>query len=160
MASKAGILPHTTQPHKPTKHLSHANNRPQTHTKRADASHKGANGKVGILGGCREYTGAPYFAALSAVRAGADLAHVFCTPGAAGVIKGYSPELIVLPFLPVSARVLQRLFDVMIALTVVQQQSSRAVAPKCLTVLPFLPVRASSHSWKHQPCCTPPPAGI
>ncbi|GBF96350.1 ATP-dependent (S)-NAD(P)H-hydrate dehydratase [Raphidocelis subcapitata] len=63
-------------------------------------SHKGKNGKVGVVGGCREYAGAPLFAALSAVRAGADLAHVFCTPGAAPVIKGYSPELIVLPFLP------------------------------------------------------------
>jgi ATP-dependent NAD(P)H-hydrate dehydratase len=31
---------------------------------------------------------------------GADLSHVFCTPDAAPVIKGYSPELIVLPVLP------------------------------------------------------------
>lgn len=28
---------------------------------------------------------------------GCDLAYVFCTPAAAPVIKGYSPELIVLP---------------------------------------------------------------
>jgi ATP-dependent NAD(P)H-hydrate dehydratase len=31
---------------------------------------------------------------------GADLSHVFCTEGAAAVIKGYSPELIVHPYLP------------------------------------------------------------
>lgn len=31
---------------------------------------------------------------------GADLSHVFCTEGAATVIKGYSPELIVHPYLP------------------------------------------------------------
>lgn len=31
---------------------------------------------------------------------GADLSHVFCTEGAASVIKGYSPELIVHPYLP------------------------------------------------------------
>ncbi len=31
---------------------------------------------------------------------GADLSHVFCTDGAATVIKGYSPELIVHPYLP------------------------------------------------------------
>lgn len=31
---------------------------------------------------------------------GADLSHVFCTSGAATVIKSYSPELIVHPYLP------------------------------------------------------------
>lgn len=60
--------------------------------------HKGQSGKVAILGGCREYTGAPYFAAFSALRVGADLSHVFCTHGAAAVIKCYSPELIVHPY--------------------------------------------------------------
>lgn len=53
--------------------------------------------------GRQEYTGAPYFAAITSLRVGADLGHVFCTPGAAPVIKGYSPELIVLPFLPGAA---------------------------------------------------------
>jgi NAD(P)H-hydrate repair Nnr-like enzyme with NAD(P)H-hydrate dehydratase domain len=33
---------------------------------------------------------------------GVDLAYVFCTPSAAPVIKGYSPELIVMPMLPES----------------------------------------------------------
>lgn len=31
-------------------------------------SYKGQSGKVGVIGGCREYTGAPYFAAMSALR--------------------------------------------------------------------------------------------
>lgn len=31
---------------------------------------------------------------------GSDIAHVFCTQGAATVVKGYSPELIVHPYLP------------------------------------------------------------
>jgi ATP-dependent NAD(P)H-hydrate dehydratase len=53
-----------------------------------------------VVGGCREYTGAPYFAAMSALRVGSDLSHVFCTDGASTVIKGYSPELIVHPYLP------------------------------------------------------------
>ena len=39
--------------------------------------HKGQAGKIGVVGGCSEYTGAPYFAAMSALRMGADLAHVF-----------------------------------------------------------------------------------
>ncbi|KAH0845255.1 hypothetical protein HID58_091883 [Brassica napus] len=61
--------------------------------------HKGQAGKIAVIGGCREYTGAPYFAAISALRIGADLSHVFCTKDAAPVIKSYSPELIVHPVL-------------------------------------------------------------
>ncbi|XP_074048131.1 uncharacterized protein LOC141491271 isoform X2 [Macrotis lagotis] len=62
--------------------------------------HKGQDGRIGIVGGCQEYTGAPYFAAISALKVGADLSHVFCTKDAAPVIKAYSPELIVHPVLP------------------------------------------------------------
>uniref|UniRef100_A0A3Q3E0Q1 ATP-dependent (S)-NAD(P)H-hydrate dehydratase n=1 Tax=Labrus bergylta TaxID=56723 RepID=A0A3Q3E0Q1_9LABR len=60
--------------------------------------HKGQDGRIGIIGGCQDYTGAPYFAAISALK-GADLSHVFCTKEAAPVIKSYSPELIVHPVL-------------------------------------------------------------
>ncbi|KAF2910485.1 ATP-dependent (S)-NAD(P)H-hydrate dehydratase [Oryza sativa Japonica Group] len=63
------------------------------------ARHKGQAGKIAVIGGCREYTGAPYFAAISALKVGADLSHVFCTRDAATVIKSYSPELIVHPIL-------------------------------------------------------------
>ncbi|KAL2607770.1 hypothetical protein R1flu_026343 [Riccia fluitans] len=65
----------------------------------APTRHKGQAGKIAVIGGCREYTGAPYYAAFSALRMGADLAHVFCTEGAGTVIKSYSPELIVHPVL-------------------------------------------------------------
>nr|XP_046259223.1 ATP-dependent (S)-NAD(P)H-hydrate dehydratase isoform X2 [Scatophagus argus] len=61
--------------------------------------HKGQDGRIGIIGGCQDYTGAPYFAAISALKVGADLSHVFCTKDAASVIKSYSPELIVHPVL-------------------------------------------------------------
>ncbi|KAL2339156.1 hypothetical protein Fmac_013602 [Flemingia macrophylla] len=61
--------------------------------------HKGQAGNIAVIGGCREYTGAPYFAAISALKIGADLSHVFCTKDAAPVIKSYSPELIVHPVL-------------------------------------------------------------
>ena len=37
---------------------------------------------------------------IALVQVGADLSHVFCTAGAATVIKSYSPELIVHPYLP------------------------------------------------------------
>ena len=36
---------------------------------------------------------------MSLAQVGADLSHVFCTEGAATVIKSYSPELIVHPYL-------------------------------------------------------------
>ena len=65
---------------------------------RPDA-YKGQAGKIAVIGGCKEYTGAPYFAAFSALKVGADLSHVFCTEEAGPVIKGYSPELIVHPYL-------------------------------------------------------------
>ncbi|KAF8347857.1 Ribokinase-like protein [Amanita rubescens] len=61
--------------------------------------HKGQAGRVGVLGGALDYTGAPFFAAISALRFGADLSHVVCAPTAAGAIKSYSPDLIVHPIL-------------------------------------------------------------
>lgn len=36
---------------------------------------------------------------MSSMRTGADLAHVICSPTAAGAIKSYSPDLIVHPIL-------------------------------------------------------------
>ena len=64
--------------------------------------YKGVNGKVGTIGGCFEYTGAPFYAAISALKTGADLSHVFCTASAAIPIKSYTPELIVHPVLKAS----------------------------------------------------------
>ncbi|XP_058464057.1 ATP-dependent (S)-NAD(P)H-hydrate dehydratase isoform X2 [Malaya genurostris] len=45
--------------------------------------HKGQAGRIGVVGGSMEYTGAPYFAAISALKVGADLVHVFCPQAAA-----------------------------------------------------------------------------
>lgn len=67
------------------------------------SSHKGQAGRIGIIGGCKEYTGAPFFAAISALKVGCDLVHVFCTQDAGPVIKSYSPELIVHPILDSSS---------------------------------------------------------
>ncbi|KAE9421116.1 hypothetical protein Angca_005725, partial [Angiostrongylus cantonensis] len=58
---------------------------------------KGSCGKLGVIGGSIEYTGAPFFAAISALKLGADIVHVMCAPEAASCIKSYSPELIVYP---------------------------------------------------------------
>lgn len=48
---------------------------------------------------CYRYTGAPYFAGISALRVGCDLCYVISSKDAAPVIKSYSPELIVYPLL-------------------------------------------------------------
>lgn len=61
------------------------------------SSHKGSSGRVGVLGGSAQYTGAPYYAAMSALKTGSDLAFVFCADEAAVPIKCYSPELMVAP---------------------------------------------------------------
>ncbi|KAF9925595.1 hypothetical protein FBU30_004648 [Linnemannia zychae] len=63
--------------------------------------HKGQGGRVAILGGSNEYTGAPYFSAMSALRLGADLSHVICDEDAATAIKSYSPDLIVHPLIKI-----------------------------------------------------------
>lgn len=63
------------------------------------SAYKGQAGRIGVVGGSADYTGAPFFAAYSAMRCGADLGFVVCTPGAAGTIKGYAPDLIVTPAL-------------------------------------------------------------
>eukprot|EP00735_Rhodelphis_limneticus_P015347 TRINITY_DN9577_c0_g1::TRINITY_DN9577_c0_g1_i1::g.12259::m.12259 TRINITY_DN9577_c0_g1::TRINITY_DN9577_c0_g1_i1::g.12259 ORF type:complete len:331 (-),score=10.39,sp/Q8IW45/NNRD_HUMAN/42.37/1e-85,Carb_kinase/PF01256.12/6.4e-45 TRINITY_DN9577_c0_g1_i1:15-1007(-) len=58
---------------------------------------KGEMGRVGIFGGSKEYTGAPYFSAISSLKLGADLSFVMCADEAAYPLKSYSPELMVYP---------------------------------------------------------------
>lgn len=52
-------------------------------------------GRVGVFGGSKDYTGAPFFASISALRVGADLVYVFTAEEAAPALKAYSPELMV-----------------------------------------------------------------
>ncbi|ESO03381.1 hypothetical protein HELRODRAFT_185644 [Helobdella robusta] len=70
--------------------------------------YKGQAGKIAVIGGSKEYTGAPYFAAISALKMGADLVHVFCTNDSSPIIKSYSPELIVHPMID-SPNVMERI---------------------------------------------------
>ncbi|KAL4750378.1 HX dehydratase [Aspergillus terricola var. indicus] len=67
--------------------------------------HKGQQGRVAVIGGSLDYTGAPYFSAMASARLGCDLSHVICESSAATVIKSYSPNLMVHPILPSSASV-------------------------------------------------------
>lgn len=61
--------------------------------------YKGQLGRVLVVGGSEDYTGAPYFAAMAAALVGCDMSHILCTAGAAPVIKSYSPNLMVHPYL-------------------------------------------------------------
>jgi len=61
----------------------------------SNTSHKGSSGRIGVLGGSERYTGAPYYAAMSSLKVGSDLAFVFCAEEASVAIKCYSPELMV-----------------------------------------------------------------
>ena len=61
--------------------------------------HKGQMGRVAVIGGSADYTGAPYFSAMASARLGCDLSYVICEPSAAPTIKSYSPNLMVSPLL-------------------------------------------------------------
>lgn len=63
----------------------------------SSSNHKGSSGRVAVLGGSARYTGAPYYAAMASLKAGADLCYVFTAQEAALPIKCYSPELMVAP---------------------------------------------------------------
>lgn len=61
-------------------------------------AYKGQMGRIGIVGGSPDYTGAPYYAGQSALKFGADLSFIFCAKQACNPIKSYSPELMVTSF--------------------------------------------------------------
>jgi len=61
------------------------------------SNYKGVMGRVAVIGGSKDYTGAPYYAAEAALKFGADLCYVYCSSDAAIPIKSYSPELMVTP---------------------------------------------------------------
>jgi ADP-dependent NAD(P)H-hydrate dehydratase / NAD(P)H-hydrate epimerase len=62
---------------------------------RSEKSHKGQNGRVLIVGGSKNYSGAPAFAGLSALRSGVDLSVIACPKSVSSSIRAYSPDLIV-----------------------------------------------------------------
>ncbi len=61
-------------------------------------AHKGDSGKILVIGGSQEYTGAPALVALAALRGGADLAIIAAPNDVLDPIRAYSPELIVRGF--------------------------------------------------------------
>lgn len=63
--------------------------------KREKSSHKRQNGSVLVVGGSRDYSGAPALAAISSLRSGVDLSVVACPKRVVSSIRSYSPDLIV-----------------------------------------------------------------
>lgn len=59
------------------------------------SSHKGNNGRLLVVGGSKDYSGAPAIAGMAAIGAGADLVYVAAPQKAAEAIKSTSPDLIV-----------------------------------------------------------------
>ena len=62
---------------------------------RDSSSHKGNNGRLLIVGGNADYSGAPAIAGMAAIGAGADLVYVASPEKSAEAIKSTSPDLIV-----------------------------------------------------------------
>ncbi|MBZ9570138.1 NAD(P)H-hydrate dehydratase [Methanobrevibacter sp. TMH8] len=62
---------------------------------RKKTSHKGNNGKILIVGGSKDYHGAPTIAGLSALASGSDLVYIACPESVSLAIKQKSPDLIV-----------------------------------------------------------------
>ena len=63
---------------------------------RRKTSHKGDNGRVLVIGGSKEYSGAPFLAAsaISSLRLGADLVTIACPEKVAWAINSLNPDLI------------------------------------------------------------------
>ena len=64
------------------------------------SQYKGQNGKLVVVGGSLQYTGAPFYSAIASLKGGGDLAYIFCTFLSSTPIKSYSPEVIVFPCIP------------------------------------------------------------
>ncbi len=62
---------------------------------RDSSSHKGNNGRLLVIGGSKDYSGAPAITGMAAIGAGADLVYVASPQNAAEAIKSTSPDLIV-----------------------------------------------------------------
>lgn len=62
---------------------------------RSDDSHKGNNGKVLIVGGSKDYYGAPAISAKAAIATGVDLTYIYTPRNAAIPIKSFSEDFIV-----------------------------------------------------------------
>jgi hydroxyethylthiazole kinase-like uncharacterized protein yjeF len=61
-------------------------------------NHKGQHGKLLVIAGSQQYTGSPVFNCMAALRAGADLVHLYSCRRAADIAANFSPDVITIPF--------------------------------------------------------------
>ena len=52
---------------------------------------KGDCGRICVIGGSYEFSGAPFYSAISALKVGGDLGHIFTNKSSSTAIKTYSP---------------------------------------------------------------------
>ncbi len=64
---------------------------------RRSVSHKGINGRAAVVGGSRIYHGAPFHAAMAALRTGLDIVYLAVPAAIATPVRAMSPDLIVIP---------------------------------------------------------------
>lgn len=62
---------------------------------RESDSHKGENGKVGVIAGSRDFTGAPALSAKAALRTGCDLVRILTSEEVSDTVSSYSENFIV-----------------------------------------------------------------
>lgn len=62
---------------------------------RKPGSHKGQNGKIGVIGGSKDYSGAPALNAHAALRTGSDLVKLLTSEAVRDVVRSYSENFIV-----------------------------------------------------------------
>jgi len=60
---------------------------------------KGDCGRIAVFGGCNLYTGAAYFTAISALKSGSDLVHIFCEKEAGPILRSFSAQMMIHPVL-------------------------------------------------------------
>lgn len=62
---------------------------------RDPGSHKGENGRVGVIAGSKDYRGAPALSAKAALRTGCDLTTILTSESVSSTVAGYSENFIV-----------------------------------------------------------------
>ena len=112
--------------------------------KRSEYGHKGQFGKVLIIGGSKQYSGAPALTGMAALQMGMDLVYVFAPKSVADVIRTYSPNLIVQPGLednicekdiPILEDFIKKVDSVVIGPGLGTDPNLKKVVPMILTLL-------------------------
>jgi NAD(P)H-hydrate epimerase len=70
----------------------------QIYKKREAWVHKGQFGKLLIVAGSNQYTGSPWYNAMSALRAGVDLVYIIAPERVSNILATVAPEMITVPY--------------------------------------------------------------